>query len=467
MATIPKLIRKLGKEAYNLYIVGGYIRDKILNREAKDYDFVVQEDAEKIAKLAAEKLGGTFVPFMAEKGTYRVVVGDEILDFTNLRGEDIYVDLAHRDFTMNAMAMKLTDYFEFEYIIDPFGGVTDIKNRKIKHVGVMTFKEDPLRALRAVRFAATYKFDIDEGTKAKIREESALIKQVAPERIMNEIFIILKEKNSHKYLRMMEDLKLMENIFEEVAKMKEVGKCYYHLTNAWIHSLKTVEEYENIINSMRFPKDVYDIVSEYLDRTLSANNKVKDIIKLGALFHDIGKPESIYIDTENRIHFYNHEKKGTEIVKKIAARMKMPRKETTLLNKLVLYHMKPLIYYVNGGPTNKSLFRFFSELKDDSIGVLLLSLADFTATRLNLGKEEDIPKYTDFITKLLRRYVEFKEAQEPLLSPLDIIINFDIKDGKKLGQILYEIRKNRFYGEIESKEDAVEFVKERMKIEKV
>nr|WP_273702583.1 hypothetical protein [Thermoanaerobacter sp. A7A] len=93
MATIPKLIRKLGKEAYNLYIVGGYIRDRILNREAKDYDFVVQEDAEKIAKLVAEKLGGTFVSFMAEKGTYRVVVGDEILDFTNLRGEDIYIDL--------------------------------------------------------------------------------------------------------------------------------------------------------------------------------------------------------------------------------------------------------------------------------------------------------------------------------------------------------------------------------------
>lgn len=466
MATIPRLIRKLGREAYNVYIVGGYIRDRVLNKEAKDYDFVIKGNAEEIAKLAAEKMGGSFVPFMAEKGTYRIVVGDEILDFTNLRGKDIYEDLAHRDFTINAMAIRLTDHFEFAYIIDPFGGLKDIKNRKIRHVADYTFREDPLRALRAVRFAATYKFDIDEATKAKIKEEAHLLKNVAPERIMNEIFMIIREKDSHKYLRLMEELSLMENIFEEVAKLKEVGKCYYQLINAWIHSIRAVEEYENIISSMRFPKDVEDLVSEYLEKPMSPGNKVKDIIKLGILFHDIGKADSIYIDVENRLHFYNHEIKGAEIIKKMASRMRIPKKETNLLKKLVLYHKKPLDYYIEG-INNKTLFRFFYHLKDNAIGILLASLADYTASRLSFGKEEDIPRYENFITKLLKRYVEFKETEKPLLSPLDIILNFDVKDGKKLGQILYEIRKNRFYGEIKTKEDAVEFIKERMRVEKI
>jgi poly(A) polymerase len=132
----------------------------------------------------------------------------------------------------------------------------------------------------------------------------------------------------------------------------------------------------------------------------------------------------------------------------------------------VLYHKKPLDYYIEG-VNNKTLFRFFYHLKDNAIGILLASLADYTASRLSFGKEEDIPRYENFIIRLLRRYVEFKETEKPLLSPLDIILNFDVKDGKKLGQILYEIRKNRFYGEIKTKEDAVEFIKERMRVEKI
>jgi len=467
VSIIPKLIRKLDKYSYNIYIVGGYIRDKILNKEVKDYDFVVEKDAETVAKIAAEKLGGTFVSFMSEKGTFRVIVKDGILDFSELKGEDIYIDLGHRDFTINAMAIRLIDYFEYENIIDPFGGIEDIKNRKIRQVSIKTFKEDPLRALRAVRFAAVYKFDIDEKTKENIKENAHLIKNVAPERIMNEFNLILKVKNSNKYLNIIEELKLMENIFEEVSKMKEVGKCYYHLSNTWIHSIRTVEEYENIINNMRFSKEVYDLVLDYLERDISKSNKIRDIIKLAALFHDIGKPESIYIDSENKIHFYNHEVKGAEIVKNISLRMKMSNKETSLLKKLVLFHMKPLLFYSNNGPTNKTLFKFFSDLKDDSIGVLLLSQADFTATRIFFGKEDDIKKYDEYIAQLLKKYILFKNTEKPLLSPLDIIINFNLHNGEKLGQILYELRKNQFYGEIKSKDDAIEFVKERMSIEKI
>lgn len=467
MGIMQKLIRKLDKDANRIYIVGGFLRDKILNREIKDYDFAVDGDAEEIAKLVADRLGGSFVDFMGDKGTYRVVAGDDILDFSNLKGKDIYEDLIHRDFTMNAMAMRLIDYFDPGLIIDPFNGLSDILNKKIRHVGIATFEEDPLRMLRAVRFASTYKFNIDENTKEYIRRNSGLISEVSPERIMAEIYTTLRNKDSHRYIWMMEDLKLIENIFEEVARMKEVGRCYYHVTDAWVHSIKALEEYEDIINSMRFPKDVYNLVFEYLNRSLTSGNKVKDVLKLAVLFHDIGKPESIYIDTNNRIHFYTHDVKGEEVVRKLNARMKISKKESSLIRKLVLYHMKPIMYFVNRGPSNKSLFNFFSELGDNAIGCLLLSQADFTATRIASGKVGEIPRYSEYIIRLLKRYIEFKETEKHLLSPLDIIINFDLQDKRKLGQILYEIRKNRFYGDIEDKNDAIEFVKERMKMEKI
>ncbi|QSZ27430.1 HD domain-containing protein [Aceticella autotrophica] len=466
MSIICKLIDKLDIYANKVYIVGGTLRDKILKKEINDYDFAVEGDASQVAKIAAEKLGGTYVPYGQDKGTYRVVVKDIIMDFSSLKGNDIYEDLLHRDFTINAMALRLNDYFEVKCIIDPFGGMRDLWDKKIRCVGIRTFPEDPLRMLRAIRFSAVLRFNIDEKTKLRIKENAKLISNISSERIMYEIYTILKVKNSYQYLRMIDDLTLMDYIFPEVKEMKEMGKCYYHLLNAWHNSIKTVEEYEIIIEYLKFPKGILETISEYLNRELSAGNKIKDVLKLAALFHEIGKTKSIYIDTKNRIHFYHHDKRGGEILSSLTKRMKMGKKEALLIKKMVLYHVQPFIIYTKGF-SNKQIFKLFSDLEDNSIGCLLLSQADVAACKNSINRTKDAERYRNFILQMFRKYMIFKETEEPLLSALDIIGNFDLKDNKILGQILYEIRKNRFYGEIEDKNDAIRFVEERMKIEKI
>lgn len=466
MSLINKIKRILGDYAEKIYVVGGTVRDRILNREINDYDFAVLGDVSSISKLVAEKLGGSYVPYAEERGTYRVVFEGTIMDFTDMKGKDIYEDLLHRDFTINAMAMKLTDFFDMDFIIDPMGGLNDLRNKKIKYVSENSFDDDPLRMLRAVRFASMYKFNIEEKTKHLIKEKANLIKNISSERIMHEIYIILKSKESFKYIRLMDELGLMDAIFPEVYKMKDIGKCYYHVLDAWHHSIKTVEEYENIIEDLRFPVDISKMICEYLDKDLSSGKKIRDILKLAALFHDIGKPESIYIDAENHIHFYNHDIKGEKVLSGITRRMKMGKKESSLIKKMVLYHMNPLSIYVNG-ISNKPLFKLFSDLEDDSIGCLLLSQADVVSTRVAADRLSDAEHYRDFILRMFRRYVDYNNTKTPLLTPLDIIVNFDLKNYKLLNQILYEIRKNQFYGDIEDRNDAIKFVEERMKMEKI
>ncbi|HHV74205.1 MAG TPA: CCA tRNA nucleotidyltransferase [Thermoanaerobacterium sp.] len=463
---INRIKRILSDEAEKVYIVGGTIRDRILNVDISDYDFAVLGDAASVSKLVCDKLKGSYVPYAEDRGTYRVVYENVVLDFTQIRGENIDEDLIHRDFTINAMAIRLNDFFDVDLIIDPLGGLKDLREKKIKCVGKSSFDDDPLRMLRAIRFAAKYNFSIDEDSKNLIKEKADLIKNVSSERIMSEIYSILKSKESFKYVQMMDELGLIDALFPEIAEMKEIGKCYYQVLDSWHHSIKTIEEYETIVNDLRFPSDIENLVKKYLDKDLSSGNKLKDVLKLAAMFHEIGKKDAIYIDSDNRLQFYNHDVKGEKIVADIAKRLKLAKKEASLIKKMVLYHVNPFSLYIDG-TGNKALFKFFSDLEENAIGCLLLSLADVTSAMKGQGRLNEASCYRNFITKLLRRYMDFEKTKTPLLTPLDIIVNFDLKDYKLLNQILYELRKNQFYGEIESREDAVKFVEERMKMEKI
>lgn len=463
---INRIKRILSDEAEKVYIVGGTIRDRILNVDISDYDFAVLGDAASVSKLVCDKLKGSYVPYAEDRGTYRVVYENIVLDFTQIRGENIDEDLLHRDFTINAMAIRLNDFFDVDLIIDPLGGLKDLREKKIKCVEKSSFDDDPLRMLRAVRFAAKYNFSIDEDSKNLIREKADLIENVSSERIMSEIYSILKSKESFKYVQMMDELGLIDAIFPEIAEMKEIGKCYYQVLDSWHHSIKTIEEYETIVNELRFPSDIENLVKKYLDKDLSSGNKLKDVLKLAAMFHEIGKKDAIYIDSDNRLQFYNHDVKGEKIVADIAKRLKLAKKEASLIKKMVLYHGNPFSLYIDG-IGNKALFKFFSDLEENALGCLLLSLADVTSAMKGQGRLNEASCYRNFITKLLRRYMDFERTKTPLLTPLDIIVNFDLKDYKLLNQILYELRKNQFYGEIESREDAVKFVEERMRMEKI
>ena len=188
----PLIPRVLGI-GVKVYLVGGYVRDVLRGAGSKDIDFVMADNPEGILNKIAHEIGGTVVKF-SKAPLVRVVAGDYTLDFTELKGT-IEEDLSQRDFTVNSIAWS-----EKEGVIDPFNGVQDIKEKKIRAISEENFLDDPLRLVRAYRFSAEFGWEIEAGTRKTIRRLKDLIRRPATERITLEIFRLLNSTHSNSYL---------------------------------------------------------------------------------------------------------------------------------------------------------------------------------------------------------------------------------------------------------------------------
>lgn len=192
------------------YLVGGTVRDVMLEREIKDIDFAVATDTIELAREFAKKINGSFV-LLDEVFLIGRVVKDELtIDFAQLRGNSIEADLAERDFTINAMATSL----ECDRLIDPFRGQEDLKNRLIRMVNEENLKADPLRVLRAYRFHATLSFEIEEKTRQALKNNAHLMKITARERIKDELWKIFSVSFSHKTIKLMSEDEIFKAIFK-------------------------------------------------------------------------------------------------------------------------------------------------------------------------------------------------------------------------------------------------------------
>ncbi|ACI21169.1 CCA tRNA nucleotidyltransferase [Thermodesulfovibrio yellowstonii] len=198
----------------NSYLVGGSVRDLLLKRDLKDIDFAIKGDSIDLAKEFSRKIGGTFVLLDEVFSIGRVVKDNVTIDFAQLSGESIETDLSERDFTINAMATDLS----LKNLIDPFGGMEDLKNRLIKMVKEENLKADPLRILRAYRFHATVNFDIENNTREALKKNAFLMKVTAKERIKEELWKILSVDNSARTVEMMVE----DEIFKAFFKMPDL-----------------------------------------------------------------------------------------------------------------------------------------------------------------------------------------------------------------------------------------------------
>ncbi|MCS7214698.1 MAG: hypothetical protein RMI30_00835 [Thermodesulfovibrio sp.] len=192
------------------YLVGGSIRDLLLKRKLKDLDFAIKGDSIALAKEFSKQIGGSFVLLDEAFSIGRVVKDDITIDFARLSGNSIEADLGERDFTMNAMAVEVS----LDRLIDPFGGLQDIKNRLIRMVKEENLKTDPLRVLRAYRFHATLNFDIEDKTREALKRNAHLIRITAKERIKEELWQILSVDNSAKTVEMIIEDEIFNSFFK-------------------------------------------------------------------------------------------------------------------------------------------------------------------------------------------------------------------------------------------------------------
>jgi poly(A) polymerase len=453
------------------YFVGGFLRDLLLDREINDIDVVIKiikktESVGEIAREFSNKTKGSLVPLDEKNDVYRVVYsGGLYLDFSRMRGQNIKEDLSIRDFTINAIALPVADSFHIfsacKYIIDYGGGKSDLKSKKIKMVNKEVFDEDPLRLLRAYRLSAVLGFKIENLTKKLIKQKSFLINKVAGERVRDEFFKILEIDESYQYIFSLGEIGLLTEIFPEIDIMKNAVDCYYHQQGLWEHSLETLNSLEEIFLklSVLFPQNHSQLI-KYLEKKVTDNIKRKSVLKIGAIFHDIGKPATLKI-IDGKVRFLGHEAEGFKLAKRLLQRLKISNKMIKIVEKIILHHMRPGNLASVPQLTDRAISRFFTELGEDGVGVLLVSLADHYSYRKVKIKRNEMKKQLMITSEMLGSFYQRRKKflPRPFLKGDDLMRIFGLSEGPQIGKLLKLIVEAQVEGEIKTKKKAIDYVK--------
>ena len=446
-----------------IYLVGGFLRDLILNtdRESFDFDFALSGDVKSISKRFAKSIGGSWVSLDELNQTYRVVIKEDRIiqyDFSALRGDSIIEDLKSRDYTINALGLKIErGSLDINNLIDPCGGLNDLNERIIRVIHENNLVSDPLRVLRGVSIASYLDFDIEPLSYELLKKHSNLIDSVAKERVSLELFRLFKNSFSYKYVHILHDLGILNIVFLGWAKLSSPDPGPYHHLSVDLHSIESLKELESLLKELSKNKRI----KEYLNEKIREDRRRIDILKLATLLHDIGKGPAYFVDNDGKIRFTGHEKLGREMFDDIALQLKLSRKESMMISEMIYYHLRPgcLIECIN--ESKKAKFRYFRDTSLEAVSIMLLSIADKSATCGELSDSDDIANHKKILLDLIEEYFNKSEEIIPpkLINGNDVVRVLEIEPSKKIGQILKDVQEKQALGEIKTKEDALEYVK--------
>lgn len=432
---VMKAAQKLGLETY---IVGGFVRDWLLYRPSKDVDFVCVGSGIELASEVNRLLPGSNLAVYKKFGTALVKWKDIELEFVGARKESYRAssrkpvvedgtlsdDQHRRDFTINAMAISLNDQ-NLGDIIDPFNGKEDITKRQLKTplAPGVTFSDDPLRMMRAIRFAAQLDFDIEADTYHGIVENVERIEIVSKERIADELNkIILSPEPSYGF-KLLFQSGLLKKVFPEMVELHGVDEIngQKHKDNFY-HTLQVLD------NIAQVTEDLW--------------------LRWAAIMHDIAKPATKRYNQKVGWTFHGHEDKGARMVPKIFRRMKLPMNEHMhFVQKMVKLHLRP-IALVKDEITDSAIRRLLYEAGQDINNLMMLCKADITSKN-----HEKVKRFLKNFEKVEQKLKDV-EARDHLMSfqpPVSgklIMDTFDLKPGRIVGDIKEAIREAILEGKI-------------------
>jgi poly(A) polymerase len=456
-----------GMTPHPVYLVGGAVRDLLLGLpDIKDIDLLIPSGSEAVARRFAERISGSFFVLDEERRISRVVKNDDDtflqFDFADLIGPDLEADLGRRDFTINAMALELGRFLETrntDGVIDLFGGREDIRDKQIRITRQGVLDEDPLRMLRAVRFSAALDFRIEDGTREQIRSLTALMTSPAPERIRDELFLILSQRGAGDALLLMDSLGLLQKLFPEVEALQGFAPGMYHAYDVKTHSLKAVAHVDSVLDDLPglVPTQV-DRVREHLEEELEHLVPRKAALRFACLLHDIAKPETFSQGADGRIHFYGHDSAGADKAGQICARFRLSRETTALVTSVIKHHMRLFNLATPGGPSRNSLYRYCRDLKTGVPESLLLSQADARATFDIMPKERFLDTQKPMAVVMDYYYEKFLKVEAKPLITGDDLIEKGLKPGPRFRELLDEVKERQAVGMLKDRRDALDFL---------
>ncbi len=458
-------------QGYHGYVVGGFVRDMILQRQTNDIDIAIDGNALIIAEAAAKEFSGKFIVLDRANNIGRVVILEEEgqwhIDFSSF-SDDIELDLARRDFTIDAMAVEL-DGFNVESpmkIIDPFAGREDIKNKVLRAVSDQSFEDDAVRLLKAVRLAAELNFEIDQHTEFLIRECSQSVSKVAGERIREELLRLLHLPGAAHNLRRLDDLGLLTALLPEMIDAKGVEQPTVHFWDIFEHSLQTVATLEFVMRESDWEHSNGEMLSttiwseeieKHLDDEVSKGSNHRVLLKIAAFLHDVAKPRTKTLDDNGRARFLGHANKGAELVINIMERLRFSVRETKLVEDMVGHHLHPVQMATEGLPSSKAIYRYFRDRGDSGIDILLLTLADYLACLGPLATMKGWRRHCRLISYILEEYEEQQTKIQPIriVNGYDLMEKFGLASGPLLGELLKMLHEAQASGDINNKEEAL------------
>ncbi len=425
------------KHKVRLYIVGGAVRDHILGRPHRDYDFIIEGDPYHLLRSLGIFFETKYFPLGRGEKVYRLVKGGKVLDFSTLSGKDIMDDLSRRDFTINAIAYS-PQYKRFYSHPESFKHLLE---KKLVLLSDRAIVEDPLRILRAFRYKATMNFELSEELKEEIYKKRELLKTVSRERILMEMEEIFLGEEVSQALLMMAELHILDVIFPEMESLRNLQQGENHIRDAFEHSVWVT------ILALKLAKE---------GKVIRFSQDPKDLLVIGwsALFHDLGKPETKTTEEEEKVHFYGHEVVSKIKAKKIMDRYPFPSDIKKRILLVILNHMRPF-QLIKTGFSEKSLRRLAHEMGEDIKSLLILSLAETEEK----GKEEEKTLLLELSRKILDLVEKENISHPPRLLTGKDLLQMGFQPGKYMGEILKKITQLQIEGVIKNKEEAIEYVK--------
>jgi tRNA nucleotidyltransferase/poly(A) polymerase len=473
-----------------MYLIGGAVRDILLNRLSRDLDFALPSNGISLARRVANALKADFMALDNERDTGRVIVTEAngtrtFLDFATYRGNNLDEDLRARDFTINAIAFDL----HAQTLIDPLNGASDLRAKIIRACSPTSLSDDPVRILRAVRQAAAFEFKIELETRKAMKQAASLLPRVSPERQRDELFKMLEGPKPDASMRALEILGVFPYLLPELPAMKGVEQSAPHIYDVWEHTLSVLGHLESILAALApsynadNTNDLFtglltlqigrfrEQFAEHFAESLNTDRSVHAALFFAALYHHVQKPATKSIDPSGRIRFFDHEVKGAKVAEERTRAFNLSNDEVEHITKIIANHMRFHFFTsrLEGDkqqPSRKAIYRFFRDAGKAGTDLVLLGLADLRGIQGYTLSQETWTAALDVARILLENYWEKpQETVTPprLLNGNELMSELDLEPGRIIGQLLEAIREGQATGKVANREQALDLAREQLK----
>ena len=494
------VLAALGSEAGGVWVVGGAVRDAALGLEPAEADLAVAGDPAEIPRAISARAGRGAAPFelSGEFGTWRVVgrgegAGAWQIDLTALRGPDIEADLAERDFTIGAMAVPLAAVSEAAgsaTLLDPRGGLVDLAAGVLRAVSERSFESDPLRLLRAARLAAAHGLEIEPETRRLARAAAGRAAEPAGERRLDELRQLIGGPDPTRGLALLDELGALAPILPRLDDLRGVTQGPNHHLDVFDHtltvldgvieleadpgSLLTVDRLaaravagaasaESAGPAAADPAELAQAVTDLLADPLADGMTRATALRFGALFHDIGKPETRK-EGEGFVGFPGHDRAGQRIIGGIGRDLAMSRKLTHHLGNLALHHLR-LGFLVPERPLRpRQVHAYLRATGEVAVDVTLLSAADRLAARGSggLASQDMVRSHLELAAETVAAAIDWRRngPPEPLLRGDELAAAVGLEPGPELGSLIEELEAARYAGEFSTRAEAIDHARD-------